>query len=200
MEIGGDWYDALRCRDGTIAFAVGDVVGKGLRAAAAMSQVRNALRAYAHEGHDPDVILVRLNELIESVGGPALTTVFVGKLDPTSRTLTYANAGHPPALLLQAGGNVLMLDDAHGLPLGVGNEVQAKQTVRVLQPHDLLLMFTDGLVERRDLPIGDGLERLRRCLQGSAATCEALLAKVVQTLAENEPEDDVALLAIEIAG
>jgi serine phosphatase RsbU (regulator of sigma subunit) len=143
---------------------------------------------------------VRLNELIESLGGPSLTTVFVGKLDPTSRTLKYANAGHPPALHLQAGGNVLMLDDVHGLPLGVGSEVHAKQTVRVLQPHDLLLLFTDGLVERRDLPIGDGLERLRRCLQGSAATCEAVLAKVVHTLAENEPEDDVALLAIEIAG
>ena len=200
LEIGGDWYDVLRCHDGSVAFAVGDVVGKGLHAAAAMGQIRNVLRAFAYEGHDPNVILARSNELVESLGDPAFTTVFIAKFDPTSRTLTYANAGHPAALLLEAGGNVSMLDDAQGLPLGVDSDLQVEQGVRVLRPHEFLLLFTDGLVERRDVPIGDGLERLRRCLQGGQASCETLLATVLDTLAENEPEDDVALLVVGIAG
>ena len=200
LEIGGDWYDVVRCHDGSVAFAVGDVVGKGLHAAATMGQIRNVLRAFAYEGHDPNVILARSNELVESLGDPAFTTVFIAKFDPTSRTLTYANAGHPAALLLEAGGNVSMLDDAQGLPLGVDSDLQVEQGVRVLRPHEFLLLFTDGLVERHNVPIGDGLERLRRSLQGGQASCETLLATVLDTLAENEPEDDVALLVVGIAG
>ena len=198
MEIGGDWYDVLRCSDGTVALAVGDVVGKGLHAAAAMGQVRNALRAYAYEGHDPGAILRRLNDLVESIGDPVLTTLWIGKLDPRNRALTYANAGHPPAVLLLAGGDVVMIDDAKSLPLGVQSDLRVKPSVRPLDPRDLLLLFTDGLVERHDLPIGDGLERLRDCLQGRTLACESLLGLVLEHLVGDDPEDDVALLAAQI--
>jgi len=196
LDTGGDWYDAIVCKDGTLAFAVGDVVGKGLAAAAAMGQLRNALRAYAFEGHDPAATLACLNDL-ESVGTPSFTTVFLGKLDPASGVLQYASAGHPPALLVHET-EVTVLDDAQGLPLGVQRNTAPRQRERPISEGDLLLLFSDGLVERRDRPLGLGIDETIACAREPAHSCEVLVRRVLDRVLEKPAEDDVAVLALQL--
>jgi PAS domain S-box-containing protein len=197
VEIGGDWFDAILCEDGSVAFTVGDVVGKGLPAATTMGQLRNALRAYAFIGHGPATALVQLNNLLESFDEPPFTTLFTARLDPTTRLLTYASAGHPPALLLHDGG-VTLLDEAQTVPFGAGRGFEPRQASRVLDEGDALLLFTDGLVERRGQGIGAGLARLVDCLKTSFDGAEAIVDRVIDVFLGEATNDDVALLAVQV--
>ncbi|MBW0134002.1 PAS domain-containing protein [Pseudonocardia abyssalis] len=191
---GGDWYDVLPLDGGRVAIAVGDVVGQGTRAAAVMGQLRSALAAYLLEGHDPAGALGHLDRFARRVPGAAGSTVTCLVLDPVDGVLTWARAGHPPPLVLGPGGPRL-LEDATGTVLAVrGRPPYVAGTAR-LAPGDSIVLYTDGLVERRGEVVDDGLERL--CAAGEkahplppAALAEALLAAGL----DDGPTDDVALI------
>jgi PAS domain S-box-containing protein len=200
LEVGGDWYDVLVLPNGSVALTVGDVVGHGLAAAAAMGQLRTALTAFAPYADRPGVVLARLDAFIAGTGVTDFATVCYGVLDPTTGVFEYASAGHPPILLLPPGGSPRWLSDALSPPL-FGDERQLRpQAKLVLEPGSLLVLFTDGLIERRDESLTDGLNRLMAAgarLAGlpAAEVCDRLVA----LLGGESAEDDIAVLAVRFA-
>lgn len=198
-EVGGDWYDALELRGGRVAFVVGDVVGHGLSAATAMSQLRNGLRAFLSEGHGPARALALLNHLAQVSGTGELATVLVAILDPADGTVRTASAGAIPPLLVRAHGP----DDDGAAPTGplVGAFADAdyQEHLWVLGPGDLFLAFTDGVVERRDRDIDDGrawlADHARTRPTGPPDSFCQLLIDDLRT--DGAGEDDICLLALE---
>ena len=169
VDIGGDWYDVIALPDGTVGLAMGDVVGKGIPAASLMGQLRNALRAYARDGRQPADILDQLNDLLAEVDSPDhMATLVFGIFDPGTGELTLANAGHLPPLLCRPDGTAEFLQCGPGLPLGALADTGYTNTTLTIEPGSTLLLYTDGLVEGRQLPLDDGLERLRSCMVGQA--------------------------------
>jgi anti-sigma regulatory factor (Ser/Thr protein kinase)/putative methionine-R-sulfoxide reductase with GAF domain len=196
-SLGGDWYDVFSLSGGRVAVAVGDVVGRGVEAAAVMAQLRTAVRAYAADGHPPAAVLDRVNTLMWHFGPLAMTTALYAVLDRAAETLELVSAGHPPALVIPPSGAATYLESYGGLPLGVSaTPTYASQTFR-LPTGAILLLYTDGLVERRGESIDLGLERLRVLGEGFADV-EALCASVVERLVGEEPGDDVAFLAARV--
>jgi serine/threonine-protein kinase RsbW len=197
LQVGGDWYDAVELPDGDLGLAMGDVMGRGIRAASTMGQMRNALRAYAFQGDSPAVVMSRLDVLVRSLGRDELVTVVHGRLDPTSGRLTFSNAGHLPPLLI-TDGQATFLEGGRGLPLGVPRGAEAEATT-IVPPGATLLLYTDGLVEARGTPIDEGLEQLRALVASHhGADPEALCDAVLEGLRGPDAphDDDVALLVI----
>ena len=200
VDIGGDWYDILLLPDGTVGLAMGDVVGRGIGAASLMGQLRNALRAYALEGQPPGEILARLNRMLDSGSrGEQMATLVYGTLDLRTGEFLLANAGHPPPAVVTRGGTVKFLDDGGGMPLGAVARTQFEERTVKLAPGEGLVLFTDGLVESRDTPLGEGLERLRSALaeidpsDGAEEWCDRALARCERL---DVVPDDVALLVL----
>ena len=178
VDIGGDWYDVIALPDGNVGLAMGDVVGKGIPAASLMGQLRNALRAYARDGRQPDAILGQLNDLLVEVDSPDhMATLVFGIFDPGTGELTLANAGHLPPLVCRADGTSEYLQCAPGLPLGALADTGYTNTTYTIEPGTTLLFYTDGLVEGRQLPLDDGLERLRSCMVGQAELRQRLRSR-----------------------
>jgi serine phosphatase RsbU (regulator of sigma subunit)/DNA-binding response OmpR family regulator/anti-sigma regulatory factor (Ser/Thr protein kinase) len=198
LEAGGDWYDGIEQPSGRCAFAVGDVVGRGVPAAAMMGSLRNALRAYLAEGHDPSAALARLDALVERSGPGTLATVACVAYDPRTGELEYASAGHPPPLLVPPDGPSRFLDHPLGLPIGVLPDATFEERRVTLEPGSTLLLFTDGLVEDRDLPIGDGLERLREAVATDPDLDRWLEGVVERMTARRSVDDDVAAVALQV--
>ena len=199
VKIGGDWYDVFQLHSGRLAFVIGDVVGRGVLAASVMAEIRASLRAYMAQGHKLTDVVSMLNELLVSVGRNRGATLCILELDPNAEELEAVIAGHLPPLLIDPGGHVQLLEQKHGLPVGVrtGHEYQA---FRYPFPTGSgLLLYTDGLIERREESIDQGFERLLAATEAAAANSDASLAdRVYRTLLDETPlEDDVALLAIE---
>ncbi|MDX6627941.1 MAG: hypothetical protein QOH00_187 [Gaiellales bacterium] len=196
LEVGGDWYDVVRCADGTVHISVGDVAGHGLAAAVLMGQMRNAFRAYAYDHASPAEVLRRMSR---HVPGDALATALCMTFDPFTRELTYASAGHPPSLLLAGeSGGVSRLDQACAPPLGAA-EAQAVHEVAVALPEGAtVLAYTDGLVERRDWSLDVGIDLLASVLASSSGTTSgALASRVVHEVAGLVGSgDDIAFLII----
>jgi serine phosphatase RsbU (regulator of sigma subunit)/anti-sigma regulatory factor (Ser/Thr protein kinase) len=194
LEIGGDFYDATALGDGRLVITIGDVAGHGTLAAAVMGQVRQAVRAYAFEGHTPAGLMDRL-DLLVSDSGLAMTTCLCGIFDPSSGVLKFANAGHPPPLVRRADGSVERVEGGLSHPLGVTMAHRHVEASLTLELGEALLLYTDGLVERRGEIIDEGIDRLaeRLAVAGPAAaeTCE----RIVADLETNLP-DDVAVLAL----
>ncbi|MFC7931945.1 SpoIIE family protein phosphatase [Streptomyces cinereoruber] len=195
-EIGGDFYEALPTRGGLL-LAVGDVAGHSLDAAMLMGQVRHALRAYAIEGHPPHGILGRLDHLLTAVGARLTLTLCIVFVDEATGLLHIANAGHLPPLLRTPDGSVRSLDEhgpllGIGLPHPVGTEVAAP-------PGSILVMTTDGLVERRHENLGVSLERLESALGGLPADVERICDGLLEAFPPNG-EDDIALMAVRLTG
>jgi PAS domain S-box-containing protein len=199
--VGGDWYDAFCLPDGGLAVATGDVVGHDLEAAAMMGQVRNALRAYAFSDESPADVLARLNRLITGLGDNGLATALFGRLDPAQRSFRWSCGGHPQPLLIGAAG-VRLLSGPVGAMLGAVPAARAHyaDAHAAVEPDDVLVLYTDGLIERRDRDLDEGFAALARAagdLRGQAAeiVCATLLDRL---LPNQEHEDDVCLLVLRI--
>ncbi|WP_245159942.1 SpoIIE family protein phosphatase [Blastococcus sp. CT_GayMR19] len=204
-RVGGDWYDAFLQRDGAAVVVIGDVVGHDTAAAAAMGQLRGLLRGIAHySGAGPAEVLRGLDEAIWDMHTDTLATAAVARLERADGNgwtrLRWANAGHPPPLLLSPDGDVTVLGEPVGdLMLGVDPAAERVETVVPLQPGTVVLLYSDGLVERRGSTIDAGSDRLVEHLRELAGRplddlCDALLRRMLL----GTPEDDVALLAVRI--
>jgi anti-anti-sigma factor len=201
-EVSGDWYDVIPLPDGRVGVVIGDVVGRGIEAAATMSQLRTALRAYAVEGLEPAVVVAKLHRLVDHLHVGMSTTLVYLDLDPLTREVRYVSAGHLPVLHVPAGGESRYLSGARWMPLGAapaGSEIP--QESFVLAPGDTVLLYTDGLVERRDDSIESRLEQLRVALAAAPQDLEAALEHLTATLggANALRQDDVALLALRVS-
>ena len=191
--LGGDWYDVFELPESRIAIVVGDVVGHGVEAAAVMAQLRTALRAYAAEGHEPADVVQAVDRLMWQLGPTAMTTLIYLLLDPVEETLEVVNAGHLPPLLIEADGGTRFLEAAGALPLGTSQtETYRAQTIPFPAGTGIVL-YTDGLVERRNEPIDIGLDRLR-AVTATTRDVEQLCADALARLVPTSPADDVALV------
>jgi PAS domain S-box-containing protein len=203
-QIGGDWYDAFVAGDGSTLLTIGDVTGHDRYAAAAMAQVRNLLRGVAHSRPEsPADVLTALDRALRDLAVETLATAVLARIepcpageDPRARLVRWSNAGHPAPLAIGPDGSVTSLDGAPNLLLGVDPAAPRTDHVQRLPPGATLLLYTDGLVERRGAALDDGLHWLRSTVAGLAhlplqELCDRLLADLPWAL-----EDDVALLAL----
>ncbi|MDE3131294.1 MAG: SpoIIE family protein phosphatase [Acidobacteriota bacterium] len=199
-QVGGDWYDAVELDANRTAVMIGDVVGHGIRAAITMSELRNALRAFAVEGHSPEEALRQLDRVVHATRGPGMVaTVLFVLIDAAEGTVTLARAGHPPPALRAVDGSVRFLETARTLPLGVDPDEVPSQEVYPIGSGETLLLFTDGLVERRGEPITDSFDRLLDALAQAPAEVDMLCEHVLQrTAVEDGRDDDVAVLAVQL--
>jgi serine phosphatase RsbU (regulator of sigma subunit)/anti-sigma regulatory factor (Ser/Thr protein kinase) len=198
-KIGGDWYDVFQLPNGRVGFAIGDVAGRGVVAASVMAEVRTALRAYALEGHDLATVMSLLNDLLGSMRRNRSATASLFALDVESEELSVVSAGHLPALLLGPDGSARFLAEAEGPPVGLLPGFKYAAQSLQFPTGSTLVMYTDGLVERRDEPIDRGLERLANASRLAAGTDDTTFADRVYKglVSEVSMEDDIALLAIE---
>jgi serine phosphatase RsbU (regulator of sigma subunit)/anti-sigma regulatory factor (Ser/Thr protein kinase) len=198
VEVGGDWYDVIPLAGGRVGLAMGDVVSRGIRAASAMGQLRNALRAYAVDGRPPSEVLDRLHAMLRSLDRREMATLVYMVLDPHGRGYSLASAGHPPPLVLEDDGTVDLIEDGRGPPLGAVADAVYAQTTGELPARSTVLLYTDGLVERRDRWIDEGIERLSMEARAAAGSTPAeLVERLVAALVPGGGgSDDVALLAL----
>lgn len=196
VEAGGDWYEAVPLPDGRVALAVGDVVGKGERAAAAMGQLRSALRVLALEGLGPADLLARLSAFAETVPEAACSTVAYALVDPRGGEALYACAGHPYPMVVPAGATVRLLTDGRGGPLAGPPSGRIAEGRVALGEGDLLVLYTDGLVELRREGLDAGFARLVQAAEGlRGARVEAFCDGLLTALgAADAAADDIALL------
>jgi serine phosphatase RsbU (regulator of sigma subunit) len=192
--IGGDWYDAVLLPDGRMTLIVGDVAGHGLDAAITMGQMRSAARALVPD-HGPAALLEALDRFLCGTVEEPLATAAVVVIDPAERTLRYCLAGHPPPLLRGPDGSVSMLGEAPGALLGLEMRNRPEEVV-TFAPGSCVVLFTDGLVERRDETFDAGIARLATVLKAAlppdpASLCDAL---VEQSVPRNDRDDDIAIL------
>ena len=196
-EIGGDWYDAFLLPDGKVGFTIGDVAGKGLRAAVSMGVVRQALRYAALDGLSPSAALRRVNRhlCLETTG---MVTAVTAVLDLANDRLVYAGAGHPAALVCTRSGDVERISTA-GMPLGLFSQAAYTEVERQLETGDLLVLYTDGLIENeRDLARGE--RDLAEAVSAEAKTTSPNPAlSILHRMISGMPKDDVAILTIGLA-
>jgi PAS domain S-box-containing protein len=196
LEVGGDWYDTITMTDGRIGIVVGDCVGRGLAAAAVMGQLRSACRALLLQDPSPARTLMTMDHFAAGVQGAGCTTVFCGVLDPRTGHLTYASAGHPPGILAHTDGTRELLNGARSLPLAVRSGRERRETEHVLPPRSTLLLYTDGLIERRRRRLDDGIEYAGQAVrEGRDMSLDDLATHIMTRLAPvNGYDDDVAVL------
>lgn len=202
-QVGGDWYDAFQLPSGRIALVVGDAVGHGVSAAALMAQLRNALRANLFASFGPLESLVQLSRLLVAQGNESFATIVGVELDPLTGEATWFSAGHPPPLLVRADAGSAQLPGRVGPPVGwthlpdatVEHRPRLAEHSLVLQPGERLVLFTDGLYERRGVDLDVGLTHLSILAEQTkgieaAKACEAILAEMLAA----SHEDDACLL------
>lgn len=219
-EVGGDWFDVIELPGHRTALVVGDVMGRGLRAAVAMGELRTAVRTLALLDLEPAEVLSALDEIARGLGAPGgtqqasraahksreadlsevyLATCVYAVYDPVTRRCTFANAGHLPPLVVEPGEEPLLLDVPPGMPLGVGGEPFEEVEVE-LPEGALLALYTDGLVESREHPLDEGLSQLRGALADPVPALEDVCDHILTTLDTGHGEDDIALLMARIQG
>jgi serine phosphatase RsbU (regulator of sigma subunit) len=200
-DVGGDWYDAFEVSADELVVAVGDVSGHDLASAAAMGQLRNSLRGYAMEGHRPAAVLTRLNQLMMAFSPDLLASAIYGHLDTRTALFTWACAGHPPPIVVSPLGCRLLQPPA-GVLLGAATAPHFATAHMTLGGQQILLLYTDGLVERRGAGLTEGIERLLRVaaeapVEDVDAFCSEVVARM--TSGENLP-DDLCVLALRVSG
>ncbi|MDT9682420.1 SpoIIE family protein phosphatase [Streptomyces sp. TRM76323] len=196
LEVGGDWYDTVTLPDGRIGIVVGDCVGRGLEAASVMGQLRSACRALLLQDASPAQALMALDHFAATIPGALCTTVFCGVLDPDTGRLTYSSAGHPPGILTHPDGTTRLLEDGRSIPLAVRPGRTRPEAECVMPARGTLLLYTDGLVERRRRPLTAGIDQASEAVQdGRDIAVDDLATHVMTRLAPADGyDDDVALL------
>jgi serine phosphatase RsbU (regulator of sigma subunit)/anti-sigma regulatory factor (Ser/Thr protein kinase) len=199
IKIGGDWYDVFELANGRLAFVIGDVVGRGVVAASVMAEIRTILRAYMVQGHKLTEVVSMLNELLISMGRSRGATLSILELDLQAEELEVVTAGHLPPLLIEPDGCARLLEQRHGLPVGMRSGHDYQAFCYPFPTGSRLLLFTDGLIERRGEAIDAGFQRLTAAAEDAARLADSPLADAVYRalLDDTSLEDDVALLAIE---
>ncbi len=199
LNVGGDWYDAFTMPDGRIGLSIGDVQGHNIEAAAFMGQVRVGLRALASVDSDPGELLTRTNELLLSLNSDLFATCTFMRLDPRTRLLESARAGHLPCVWATADGRSGVTEDEGGPPLGVQSGVVYPVTRYLLDTGGVFVLVTDGVVEGPSMRLDEGLDQVVR-LAGIAAVArmdtDALAAAVIKGAERVGHEDDAAVLVI----
>jgi len=195
VDVGGDWYDAIPLPDGGVALVIGDVVGKGVAAAAQMGQLRNAVRAYVLEGFSPAETMSRLNNLTLSLSGATFVTVLLVEFTPAEHRLRWCRAGHLPALVRDAGGTVHRLEETGSPPVGVFEGIEFREATATIDPGSALVLYTDGLVEVPGVDLDDSIDELAARLAAAPPDADVLRA-VVGPVADADRRDDVAVLVL----
>ncbi|HKP89512.1 MAG TPA: SpoIIE family protein phosphatase, partial [Thermoleophilaceae bacterium] len=199
VEVGGDWYDVIRSPDGELILVIGDVAGRGVRAASTMGQLRTAARAYALEGHSPAAILAGVNRVAHAAELRDMATALCLAYNPATGRLRTANAGHMAPIVISERGEVRSLDGATALPLNVDASVRFVEADAVVDPGSTVLLYTDGLIERRGETLSDSVRELERALEAAPQGAEALCGFIAERArADDGPPDDVALLAFRV--
>ncbi len=204
QQVGGDWFDAFPLDDGGVGFAIGDVIGHDVQAAAAMSQIRAALRAYAFGGAAPAQVLTQLDRLVMTFEVTQLVSVIYGVLGPVDgagrRMLRFANAGHLPPLLQGPDGQVTVLSGGTSVVIGAPFAEARDQDELLVEAGSTFLLFTDGLVEAPNRSLSDSIPELARTVgqHQPGDGCDALCDRVLATRADQTLRDDVALLAVRL--
>ncbi|MEV7802040.1 SpoIIE family protein phosphatase [Microbispora sp. NPDC088329] len=196
LEVGGDWYDTVALPGGRIGIVVGDCVGRGVEAAAVMGQLRSACRALLLQDDSPARVLMALDQFAAGVTGAKCTTVFCGVLDPETGHLSYSSAGHPPGILAHPDGSTGLLDGGRSVPLAVRPGATRPESETVIPARATLMLYTDGLVERRRRPLYTGIDQASQAVQdGRNTAVDDLATQVMIRLAPADGyDDDVALL------
>lgn len=201
VEVGGDWYDLWMIDDDTVGVVVGDVVGRGVEAAAAMGQLRSALRATVAAANSTGEALTHLDDLTGQITGAPSATVLLGSLDMGSGVVTMASAGHLPPLVA-SGDGVSVMYEVRGIPIGFVSQRAKRASVAIrLRPEETLVLYSDGLVERREETIDQGIARLAEALAvNSHMPLEALADALIESCMEPDNTDDVALVCVRMFG
>jgi serine phosphatase RsbU (regulator of sigma subunit) len=203
-QVGGDWYDAFRTGSGATSIVIGDVAGHDQDAAATMAQVRNILRGVAQVLESPpSVVLGALDRALDLLDVPVMASIVLAEISAPvtgrrTRALRWCNAGHPPPVLLRAGGTPEVLSRVPDLLAGVGTARHRTDHEVTLERGDIVLLYTDGLIETRGGDIDRDIERLRERV--ASAAVDAGPKALLQMLITDEPsfDDDVALLAVQV--
>ncbi|MFC8234952.1 SpoIIE family protein phosphatase [Streptomyces sp. NPDC056663] len=195
--VGGDWYDVITLGAGRTALVIGDVMGRGVRAAAVMGQLRTAVRAYARLDLPPHEVLQLLDGLAAEIDASQIATCAYAVHDPNEGRLVYASAGHLPILVRDQDGTVHRAEDPTGPPLGTGGWIHTSGTI-ALPPGSTAVLYTDGLVERRSEDIDEGVAALERALSGAKGSPQVVCDRLIRSLGVTaEHDDDVAVLVVQ---
>ncbi|MCR8580037.1 SpoIIE family protein phosphatase [Streptomyces sp. Isolate_219] len=195
--VGGDWYDVITLGAGRTALVIGDVMGRGVRAAAVMGQLRTAVRAYARLDLPPHEVLQLLDGLAAEIDASQIATCVYAVHDPNEGRLVYASAGHLPILVRDPDGTVHRAAEPTGPPLGTGGWLHTSGSVP-LGPGSSAVLYTDGLVERRDKDIDHGVEALERAFAGAAGAPDIVCDRLLRSLGITAThDDDVAILVLQ---
>jgi PAS domain S-box-containing protein len=196
-QVGGDWYDVIELGGGRTALVVGDVMGRGVRAAAVMGQLRAAVRAYARLDLPPADLLESLDGLVRDIGEDQIVTCIYAVFDPADRCLRFANAGHLPPIVSSPGQGCRPIDGEENPPLGIGPFNMNQHTVSLASDARVLL-YTDGLVERRGEDLGLGIEALVRHMAGITGPVNGVPEELAAAMLPDGPDDDVAILVARV--
>ncbi|MEW1583620.1 SpoIIE family protein phosphatase [Streptomyces microflavus] len=195
--VGGDWYDVITLGAGRTALVIGDVMGRGVRAAAVMGQLRTAVRAYARLDLPPHEVIQLLDGLASEIDASQIATCVYAVHDPNEGQLVYASAGHLPILVRDEDGTVQRAADPTGPPLGTGGWVHTSGTIG-LPPGSTAVLYTDGLVERRSEDIDEGVASLAGALSGAKGSPQVVCDRLIRSLGVTaEHDDDVAVLVVQ---
>ncbi|GGV00920.1 hypothetical protein GCM10010260_41620 [Streptomyces filipinensis] len=195
--VGGDWYDVITLGGGRTALVIGDVMGRGVRAAAVMGQLRTAVRAYARLDLPPHEVLQLLDGLATEIDANQIATCVYAVHDPNEGRLVYASAGHLPILVRDENGTVSRADEPTGPPLGTGGWIHSSGSI-ALGPGATAVLYTDGLVERRDEDLDEGIAALERALAGATGTPQVVCDRLVRSAGVTaDHDDDVAVLVLQ---
>jgi PAS domain S-box-containing protein len=201
-DVGGDWYDVIQLDNGAVGLAIGDVAGHDMGAAALMGQLRNATRAYAiRDGINPAAVLDELRRFSDILEIERIATAAYARFSPLTGAFRVASAGHPPPLILRAAGEVEVMDLVPSPPIGLRSALSEESSV-VLGIGDIVVMFTDGLVERRGAGIDEGMDLLAQTMvsakgHSTAELCAQIVAEVVP---DGSRQDDIAILVVRRVG
>lgn len=202
-QVGGDWYDVFVLGERRVALVVGDVVGRGTRAAAVMGQLRTAIRAYAVHGLSPAELMTSLDRLLQGLSGSAMATAVYVVVDIEKRSLEMINAGHPPPLLVPPSAPPRYLELEAHVPLGTVPDPQFRSSTLTVEAGSLLVFFTDGLVESATVALQEGLDRLLevvgKAVEATPGGVDGLCETVISEMVPDRIQDDIAVLGIRIS-